>query len=237
MCAKAWLAAVAMAIVGVANAMEGPKVEYSATMNMETADAVIQGPVYYRPGMERREYVQDGESTVMIIRHDKKVVWMLMPSDEMYMETPFSKEGRSDDLSAYHVDAKVVGNETVNGMNATKSKIIMTAPDGGKMGGFWWATKDGIIIKMDAIAVDKAKKSKERFKLELTDLKVGKQDPALFEIPKGYEKMDMGSMGSMMLRGGDDEEDSQDDGDNGDQDKGKEDKKGGVLKGLFDLMK
>lgn len=68
------------------------------------------------------------------------------------------------------------------------------------MGGFMWMSKDNIMVKMDAVAIDKG--SKNRFKSELTNIKIGKQDPALFEIPPGYQKMsmpgmDMGNMGNM----------------------------------------
>jgi len=55
-----------------------PNVEYSADSVMETADGVMKGRVYVAPGKERREYDQDGEPMVMIVRNDKKVTWMLM---------------------------------------------------------------------------------------------------------------------------------------------------------------
>ena len=237
--ARLWLLAVGMAVTGMVNAVEGPQVEYSADMSMESAEGVSQGPVYYTPTMERREFVQDGESMVMIIRHDKKVVWMLMPQSKMYMETPFPKEGRQDDLSSYKVETTVIGPETMNGVKTTKSKVIMTGPGDVKMGGFMWATKEGIAVKMDAIA--KEKKNKERFKLELQHLKVGKQDPALFEIPKDYEKMDMANMGKMMMFGGGDEEDGQDEEKKPAEEKKsaevKEKKKGFGLKDAWDLLK
>jgi hypothetical protein len=89
-------------------------------------------------------------------------------------------------------------------VNTTKSKIIMTGPKGEKMGGFMWATRDNIVVKMDAIAIDK--KDKHRFKTELTNLKIGKQDTALFEIPPGYSKMSMGMPSFGALLGGDDKE-------------------------------
>lgn len=196
-----WLMFVAgFFMAGGAAAYDGPQVEYSADSYMESAEGVMEGSVYVAPGKERREFVQEGERTIMIMRHDKKVVWMLMPEDKMYMEMKMPKEGRKDDLSGYKMETSTVGPETVNGVKTTKSKMIMTGPKGDKLGGFGWRTKEGIIVKLDAIAVDK--KSKERFKIELTNLKVGKQKPAMFEIPSDYTRMDMGSM--MMGGGGDD---------------------------------
>lgn len=174
-----------------AGAAERPTVEYSADSYMETSDGVIRGTVYVTPAKERRENVIEGEKSVMIIRHDKKVSWMMMTEDKIYMEMKLGQDGgRKDDLSAYKIEQTTIGPETVNGIQTTKSKIIMIGPKGEKLGGFWWITKEGIMVKMDAISVDK--NSKERFKIELENLKIGKQKPSLFEIPEGYTKMDMG---------------------------------------------
>ena len=203
-----WLIVAGLVLTTPAIAMDAADVEYSADSSMETADGVMKGQIYVAPGMERRESVMDGAKSVMIIRHDKKVVWMLMPDDEAYMEMKLGENGgRKDDLSSYKIDQTTVGPETVNGIEATKSKIVMTGPKGEKLGGFWWATKEGIVVKMDAIAVDK--QSKERFKTELTNLKIGKQKRSLFEVPDGYTNMGMGMGGLGNMMGGDDEDEDE----------------------------
>jgi len=204
------LMAAALTVAGATQAASSsrPQAEYSADSVMETAEVSMKGHVYYTPARERREMVMDsgGDKMIMITRHDKKVAWTLMPSEKMYMEMSVAQASAKDktDPSQYKIEQTVVGPETVNGVHTTKSKIIMTGPKGEKMGGFMWVTKENILVKMDAIAVDK--KEKLRFKTELTNLKVGKQDAALFEIPSGYTKMSMGmpSIGAMM--GGDDKE-------------------------------
>lgn len=187
--------------VGYAETWQPPKVQYSANSHMETSQTVMDGMVYYAPGKERREFVQDGDKTVMILRHDKKKMWMLMPEEKMYMETPMAK-ARMDDLSAYKITQTRVGPETVNGVKTTKYKVIMIGSNGHKMGGFFWLTKDGIVVRMDAISVDK--QGKERIKIDLKDLKVGAQDAGLFEVPAGYSS-GMPGLGSMMGGGGEKE--------------------------------
>ena len=227
---KNWLIVAGLALAGPTLAMQPANVEYSADSFMETADNTMNGTVYVAPGKERREYVQDGEKSVMIMRHDKKIMWMLQPEDKTYMEMKLGQgKPRKDDLSAYKIDHTTVGPDTVNGVKTTKSKLIMIGPKGDKLGGFMWATKEGIVVKMDAIAVDK--NSKERFKSELKNLKVGKQDPSLFEIPAGYEKMDMsmGGIGKMMM-GGSGKEDAK-------QPQEKNEKKGFGWKDAVDLLK
>lgn len=200
---RIFLIAASLTLATSGFAQDGPKVQYSADSVFETADSVQQGRVYYAPGMERREYVEDGQNMVMIIRNDKKKVLMLMPDDKMYMEMAMPKGGRKDDISGYKMEGSVVGQEKMNGVETTKKKMIMTAPDGSKMGGFSWVSKEGITVKLDAIAVDKT--SKERIKQELSNIQVGKQDPSLFEIPKGYTNMAMGGMSDMMKVDDDDD--------------------------------
>ena len=98
----------------------------------------------------------------------------------------------SQDPSDMDVQQTAVGEETVNGIKTTKSKVIATKKDGSKIGGFFWTTKDGITVKMDLLSKEGDKKM--RMSSELTNLKIGKQDPKLFEIPPGYTKNDMGAM-------------------------------------------
>ena len=134
---------------------------------------------------------------VTIMRKDKKVMWQLM--GDMYMEMPMNQSD-SQDPHDMDVQMTTVGEETVNGIKTTKSKVIMTKKDGSKFGGFFWTTKDGITVKMDLLSKEGDKKM--RMSQELTNLKVGKQDPKLFEIPPGYEKNDMGAMRGGGGRGG-----------------------------------
>lgn len=228
---RLFLAATALSIATAVHAASPsqPKVEYSADTMMETAEVSMKGHVNYTPTRERREMVtgSGGDKMIMITRHDKKVAWTLMPSEKMYMEMSLDQASAQakDDTSKYKIEQTVVGPETVNGVNTTKSKIIMTGPKGEKMGGFMWATRENIVVKMDAIAIDK--KDKLRFKTELTDLKIGRQDPGLFEIPPGYTKMSMGMPSFGALMGGDDKQKA---------DSGKENASGTEEKKGFGLM-
>jgi outer membrane lipoprotein-sorting protein len=184
-----WLAAsIGLASPGLA--WEGPQVEYSGDTRMETADGVMEGVVYHAPGKERRETKMGGESMTMIIRQDKKVIWMLMPDANAYMEMGLGQSKDKSDFSEYEVEKTQLGEEEIDGIMTTKSKVIMTKKDGSKLGGFWWTTKEDIPLKTDMISVEG--KTKERIKVELTNLKIGQQNPELFEIPADYMNMSMG---------------------------------------------
>jgi Domain of unknown function (DUF4412) len=184
----------AAALPAVADLPEA-KVEYAADSSMETAQGAMQGRVFHARGKERREMNASGERMVTISRQDKKVMWMLMPEQKAYMEMALGSSTDQGDISGWAFEQTVVGPEDLDGLKTTKSKVTAKGPRGEKMGGFWWTTADGVTVKMDMLALEKG--SKMRIKMELKNLKVGKQDPALFEIPAGYSKMQMPGMGGM----------------------------------------
>jgi hypothetical protein len=173
-----------------------PKVDYSADSTMETEGGMtMKSRVYHSPGKQRMEMGGAGGS-VSIIRRDKKVMWQLMGN--MYMEMPMDQSDAHDPQNM-DVQQTAVGEETVNGVKTTKYKVIATMKDGKKFGGFFWVTKDHITVKMDLLYKEGDKKM--RMANELTNLKVGKLDPQLFEIPPGYTKNDMGALMGGMGRG------------------------------------
>lgn len=232
---KQWLLVLAaLGLSATVMALEPSEVEYSADQTMETAEISMEGPVYVAPGMERRETLIEGMRQITIMRHDKGVMWTLMPEERIYMEAKLAATGTGQgDLSGYEVEQTTVGEEEVNGMMTTKSRIIMTAKDGDKMGGFWWMSAEGILVKMDVIAIDKG--SKARIKKELKNIQIGHQDPALFEIPAGYSQMSL--MNMMMGGGGESQETEASGAEEAKPAEEKKEKRGFNLKSIIDLAR
>jgi hypothetical protein len=170
-----------------------PSVEYSADREMQTEVGTIEGKVYSAKGKERMETSMKGMTSVMILRSDKKEGYMLMPAQKMYMQMDFAKAQAQSGTQPPENDVQIteVGSETIEGQPTTKYKMILKD---GSAGGFMWVTKDGIVMKMDAVV--KSGKDKSRMTMTLKNLKIGAQDPALFEVPAGYTKLpSMGNMG------------------------------------------
>ncbi|HMS83122.1 MAG TPA: hypothetical protein PKD12_05700 [Nitrospira sp.] len=166
-------------------------VDYSADSMMETEGGMtMKSRLYHTVDKDRME-MGGSEGMTSIIRKDKKVIWQLM--GRMYMEMPMD-DSKVSGMDAFDiVEQAEIGQETINGIKTSKSKIVAVKKDGsGKFGGFFWATKEGITVKMDMLSKEGDKKM--RMTSELSNLKIEKQDPALFEIPAGYTKNDMGAM-------------------------------------------
>ncbi|THJ17957.1 MAG: hypothetical protein CAF42_006415 [Nitrospira sp. CG24B] len=170
------------------------QVDYSADSTMETEGGMMMKSRIYHTANKDRMEMGGSDGMTSITRKDKKVVWQLMGN--MYMEMPMDTSNTSGIDAFDIVEQAEVGQETINGVKTTKSKVVAVKKDGsGKFGGFFWTTKEGITVKMDMLSKEGDKKM--RMTSELTNLKVEKQDPALFEIPAGYTKNDMGAMMGM----------------------------------------
>lgn len=174
--------------------MSRPQVEYSADSTIQSEEGTMQQHVYATPTKERKEMLTGaGDGGIQIFRYDTKVMWILMPSEKMYMEHSMTGgQKQQNDPSQWTYEDTVMGEETLNGMKTTKYKTIATSTDGKKYGGFSWRTKEGISIKQDLLY--KEGNDKKRMLTELKNVMIGRQDPALFEIPEGFMKFDMAGM-------------------------------------------
>lgn len=204
LCAALVLAGLLASSSAWALQLNRPQAEYSADSTMQTEDGTIEQHVYATPTKERQEMNAGGETMVQIFRYDTKSMLQLMPSQQMYMEYSLdqaSAQRKTQDLSRWDFEETVMGEEVLDGIKVTKYKTIATSSDGKKYGGFSWRTKEGIAVKQDLLYKEGEKKG--RLYTELKNLKIGKQDPKLFEVPEGFTKFDMaGMMGGMMGREG-----------------------------------
>jgi hypothetical protein len=203
LCAVIVLAGVFGAIPVGAAQLSRPQVEYSADSTVQNEEGTIKQHVYATPTKERKEMLTGaGDGGIQIFRYDTKVMWILMPSEKMYMEHSMTGgQKQQNDSSQWTYEDTAMGEETLNGMKVTKYKTIATSTDGKKYGGFSWRTREGINLKQDLLY--KEGNEKKRMLIELSNLQIGRQDPQLFEIPKDFTKFDMGGMmGGMMGRQG-----------------------------------
>ena len=172
-----------------------PAVEYSADEVITTDDMTITSKVHYAPGKIRKDQNIEGMTQSTIVRQDLKVIWILMPNEMMYMEMPITegenasmRDSYSGDFSRDTVLHEKLGEETVNGIKAVKNKVTVKDPQSGEFEGLMWLSEDGIIVKMET----------DQMTLDLKNIKMGKQDPQVFEVPAGYSKMGMPGMGGML---------------------------------------
>jgi len=200
-----WLGMLGMLLVGTsasAAALPRPTVDYAADVAMQMTGhgaghgpLEVKGKVYVAGEKRRRETTLMGRTNVVINRRDKKVSWILIPEQNGYTEQ--GTDGMNDDPYASWEKAGVtltkLGQETVNGVAATKYRAEAQAKDGYMDTGLLWMTKENIPVRLEA----HIKGQDSQLVVNYTNIKTGKQDAALFEVPPSYHKMDMPKVGGM----------------------------------------
>lgn len=181
--------ALGLASPAAADTLPRPKIDFSADGDLKTDQLRIGSRVFYSPGKERREHRLKDTVQVIIVRHDKKLVWVLLPEQKLYMEVDMAQSQPA--VGALPADAKIdrvkIGDEVVNGVPTTKYKVLISQTNGAKLKGLMWVSHDDIIMRMNANATGKG--SKMDLSMELKNVKKTKQDASLFEIPEGYHQI------------------------------------------------
>jgi len=185
---------VAAVIISVCCALNACAADFSADIVNTAGGRTTQGKIYMAGNKIRMETAEG----VTITRMDKKVVWILMPGERMYMEQAFdqSKAPQTSESVTGEVERKKVGQETIEGKKADKYEIVYMA-DNKKETMYQWVLPE---IKMPVKMVVPGKNG---WSMEYKNLKMGKQPDSLFEVPAGYEKfaMQMPSMKNMFKKG------------------------------------
>ena len=198
------IAITAIALTGVAHADDmqatlkefgiNPNASYSGMRHVESKEGQMDMFVRQAPKMSRIDMNMQSQSVSLITREDRGVNYMLMPQMSMYKEVAADQvQVAGANLSFSEVSE--VGAENINGYDCTKYRAKFKDAQGGKAGGYYWVSDDGILMKVDMIYKSRKQKG-ERMIFEMRDLEVGPQDPSYFEVPSSYS-----SMGFSMARG------------------------------------
>ena len=187
------LYAVLIVIFSVAGVMAADLSIYSADIVTETSSGTHKSHTYAKGIKQRMEVNEEGQKAINIMRGDKKVMWMLMPNEKMYMEMPLNtqKEDMASKLNDpdIKVEKKFLADENVDGHPSKKYHVTMTRNGKKESSGFMWEATD--LNNFPVKWQDEDKKTTVTWK----NIKLGDVPDSMFEIPAGYKKMSMPGMG------------------------------------------
>lgn len=160
----------------------------------------MNGKIYFGDKKLRFDMNMGGREQYMIHDMTTKTSYMVMPEQKMYMEFN-SAMGRGRGPGSHMNDIKPVdpsnpcandpnysckkeGTETVNG-RSTDKWVFTNKNNSSDSRTVWVDQKLHFPIKTQ---------SSEGDTWELTNIQEGSQPASLFEVPSGYQKMDMGGM-------------------------------------------
>lgn len=154
------------------------------------------GILFVKKNKIRIESVIDGRKSVLIVRFDKKTVWSLLDESEQYYEMS-TKDNKDIPRIVFRESSirqiREEGTATVQGFACVIVTISYKEAALGTL--VHHRSKE---LKYPLV-IEARRGSGVEYREELSSIRVGKQDDALFELPKGYTKFELpGHLDSMM---------------------------------------
>jgi len=161
---------------------------YSATRIVRLDGREFATQVNHTRLRERISANVGGVDVTVILRSDRNLAWQLVPQMGIYAEADVS--GMDTPANVRIVSSEPLGEETVAGQSAMKYRAVFQTRNGGQHQGFFWQNKAGVHVKQQFPVTDRNGRTR-LIETELRELRVGAQDPALFEVPDGYRRLDI----------------------------------------------
>ena len=170
--------------------------EFSADLVHSRPAGALPGKVMVKGNKIRFETTNGEHGSVVILDVTQQTGFMLIPDSKMYTTLqpartavaipvfhPVSPEDACGAWEKYvnkPGSCTKIGEETVNGRAAVRYRGVAR---GGDPGSAWVDRKLNFVVKWDGLAGA----------AELQNIREGPQSTELFEVPKDYEKMDIGT--------------------------------------------
>ena len=177
----------------------GLAADFTADMTQTlNGNPLMQGKASVKDGKVRVESSMQGVSQVVISDPATGRMIMLQPQMKMYMETKVDPAKMSPDVVKDGKNEqgqwRVLGRETVDGWECEKRVFDFKDKSQGELTG-WFA------LKLDYPIKTMVTNGKDTMTVEYKNIKTGQLDAALFEVPLGYQKMNVPGMGQGMGQG------------------------------------
>jgi hypothetical protein len=160
------------------------RVGFSAERILIVDEQRFEGKMWHMPGEQRHEQNLLGINPVFILRAASATGELVLPQLHTVIEFALPEA-----ISALgHLDlGHRVGSATIEGVETTEYALDQSSPDGHATGSLWLSS-DGIPMKcVGTFEANNGRQSTIVWRLRR--VRIGKQDPGLFEVPRGYAKL------------------------------------------------
>jgi outer membrane lipoprotein-sorting protein len=157
--------------------------EFSADLIFKQGGTTSTGKVYIKGDKMRREFMQQGQKQIIIVRPDKGLMWILMPAEKIYMEMSSQESGAYDPTLDQDIqnkaEIKLLGKETINGYVC--DKYLYSYHDTSMGTTTQWVAK-----KLNYAIKSEYKSSSGNILVEYKNIKEGNVQNSLFDVPGDY---------------------------------------------------
>jgi hypothetical protein len=158
--------------------------QYSSDLMITTKNNMtIPSKTFVDGDKIRNDISMNGMAMTLIVRKDQQKIYQVLDAQKMVMEMaydPAKFQERTGASLGPEGKFDLIGPDTVDGVACTEYKVTS---EKGKVFNFWLDATRKVPVEMKA--------ADSSFVVKWTNFKVGPQDPALFEVPKGYQVMNM----------------------------------------------
>ncbi len=165
------------------------KVEYSADVVAGTTASPKPGKLWRTPQSLRLETIENERSQTVIVRIDRNLAWLLVPEMRLAIETDLSGLSLAQALlgAGDRLKSTSHGPETIEGTRTTRWRVETSDPKAGWFRGFVWTTDAGVAMKIEGEGEHRNRRGYVH--LLFRNIKIGKQDAALFEPPADLRRL------------------------------------------------
>jgi len=171
-------------------------VPFSADRSLSVGDRTFSGKIYAKPGSQRHEQAIAGVDQVIILHGADAKGWLVLPKLNSYVEFWFAPAAA--ELSADDLLSTKLGEETVAGLRTSKYRIEHVAHDGTLVDGYVWLTREGIPMRLDGTYTPANGGKSTTIHMELSNVRQGPQNAALFAVPENMMKLPGGALGPLL---------------------------------------
>jgi hypothetical protein len=164
-----------------------PGVAYKAEVSLQINNEMIDGTTWHIPGFTRSEYNFEGVSIVELHRWKEDRTYFILP--ELHQFVRVNHQGRkraTAQLNSLVVrfasNIREVGTEQYEGHKVTQYRF-----DDHNVKVLFWVTEEGLLVRMKFQGEDRGQSVDVEY--SLSNIEVGSQDPAKFQLPKGYRQV------------------------------------------------
>jgi len=171
-------------------------ISYSAERTVVVNGHSYTGMLFHAPGHDRHEQEIQGIPEVILLDAAAKQGILLLPGLNSYLPFAFPRLMAELDDPAWRRVPK--GEEVVNGVRTTKYRVDHTAADGSRAQGWLWLSAQGVLMRLDGVVTRAGATGGTSIRMELAGLRLGRQDPQLFQIPPGLIKLPSGALEGLL---------------------------------------
>src|SRR4030042_5714319 len=106
--------------------------EFAGQTLTRVREVSVPGRIYVKDDKLRQEFSDEKGQTVTILRLDKKLVWVILPLERIYMEVPLKPKwpGQFIQIPPDAKQKRLVGNERMAGYDAEKYEVAISGREG-----------------------------------------------------------------------------------------------------------